>query len=164
VLWRIARRLLPLMLIAGIAVVLLAPRRQLPTAARQLRRDMQVEVHQAQQSVARFEERPAAMIDPSALPDGVLASQHLGVRVWWITAPTLQEMVDRLAVVLGEHLQESDDLHISYNGMQRSRDDKAKLKLFGPPEQWTVLRFEYSALVILRDRSPAEDPDDAPAT
>jgi hypothetical protein len=100
------------------------------------------------------------MIDPHELPDGVVASQHLGVRVWWITAPTLQGMVDRLALVLGEHLQDSDDLHVSYSGMQKGWEQKAKLKLFGPPEEWTEVDFEYSALVILRDRSRIEDDED----
>lgn len=102
------------------------------------------------------------MSSPSPLPDGVLTSQHLGVRVWWITAPTLQEMVDRLAVVLGEHMQESDDLHVSYNGMQNGWQERAKVRLLREPERWTELSFEYSALVILRDRSrpePEEDPD-----
>lgn len=89
----------------------------------------------------------------SGLPEGILASQHLGVRVWWITAPTLQEMVDRLALVLGEHMQNSDELHISYNGMQKGWQERSKFKVLGPPEQWTELDFEYSALVTLRDRS-----------
>jgi hypothetical protein len=91
-----------------------------------------------------------------ALPEGILASEHLGVRVWWITAPTLQEMVDRLALVLGEHLQDSDELHISYNGMQKGWEEKAKFMLFGPTQQWTEREFEYSALVILRVRSARE--------
>jgi len=96
------------------------------------------------------------VINPGALPDGVLASQHLGVRVWWITAPTLQETVDRLALVLGEHLQDSDELHVSYHGMQKGWEQKTKAKLFGPPQQWTELDLEYSALVILRDCSAPE--------
>jgi hypothetical protein len=61
-------------------------------------------------------------------------------------------MVDRVAVVLGEHLQESDELHISYHGMQTGSEDKARFKLFQAAEQWTELHFEYSALVVLRDR------------
>jgi hypothetical protein len=88
------------------------------------------------------------------LPDGVISSEHLGVRVWWITAPTLKEMVERLAVVLGEHLGEPDELHISYNGMQTGSEPKSKFKLIGPPEQWTDLHFEYSALVVLRGSQP----------
>ena len=51
-LWRLVRRLLPLVLIAGVAIVLLAPSRQLPAAERQLRRDVQAEVHTLQQKVA----------------------------------------------------------------------------------------------------------------
>jgi hypothetical protein len=96
-----------------------------------------------------------------ALPEGILAFEHLGVRVWWITAPTLQEMVDRRALVLGEHLLDSDDLLVSYNGMQKAWEEKAKFKLFGPAQQWTELEFEYSALVILRERSAREQREGA---
>jgi hypothetical protein len=103
------------------------------------------------------------MINHGALPDGVLVSQHLGVRVWWITAPTLQGVVDRLALVLGEHLQESYELHVSYHGMQKGWEQKTKAKLFGPPQQWTELDFEYSALVILRGCSAPEQPGAAEA-
>ena len=98
------------------------------------------------------------MSELDAQPEGILTSQHLGVRVWWITAATLQEMVDRLATVLGEHLQESDDLHVSYHGMQKGWQDKTKLRLLRAPEQWTELDFEYSTLVILRDRAPVDEP------
>ena len=52
VLWRIARRLLPLILVAGLALVLLAPSRQLSGAGRRLRRDLQHDVRQAQRSLA----------------------------------------------------------------------------------------------------------------
>jgi hypothetical protein len=51
-LWRLVRRLLPLVLIAAVVIVLLAPNRQLPAAERQLRRDVQAEVHTLQQKVA----------------------------------------------------------------------------------------------------------------
>jgi hypothetical protein len=101
------------------------------------------------------------MINPGALPDGILASEHLGVRVWWVTGLTLQELVDRLALVLGEHLQEADDLHVSYNGMQKGWEERTKTKLLGPPQRWTELDFEYSALVILRDRAAAEESSDS---
>lgn len=54
VLWWVARRLLPLALVAGLALVFLAARGQLPAAARSLRGDVQVDVHRAQQSLARL--------------------------------------------------------------------------------------------------------------
>ena len=95
-----------------------------------------------------------------ALPEGILASEHLGVRVWWITAPTLQEPVDRLALVLGEHLQQSNELHVSYNGMQKGSEEKAKFTLFGPAQQWAEVDVEYSALVVLRERSGRESAGD----
>jgi hypothetical protein len=100
-------------------------------------------------------------VSADPLPEGVLASEHLGVRVWWITAAALQEMVDRLALVLGEHLQGSDELHISYHGMQKGWQERAKFRAFGPPERWAELDFEYSALVVLRDCSRCEQPDSA---
>jgi hypothetical protein len=107
------------------------------------------------------------MSELDAEPEGILTSPHLGVRVWWIAAATLQEMVDRLATVLGEHLQDSDDLHVSYHGMQKGWQDKTKLRLLRAAEQWSELDFEYSTLVILAtvrrpmSRSPTRQPGQA---
>lgn len=99
------------------------------------------------------------MSDMNTLPKGILTSQHRGVRVWWITAPDLQGTVDRLAVVLGEHLRDSDELHVSYNGMQTGWLETSKPKLFRPPAQSIDLDFEYSTLVVLRDRAPSAEPE-----
>jgi hypothetical protein len=52
VLWRIGRRLVPLVLVAAVAFVALAPNRQLSGAGRQLRRELQLDVRQAQRSLA----------------------------------------------------------------------------------------------------------------
>ncbi len=53
VLWRIARRLVPLLLIAGLALVLLAPNRHLGSRQGHLRGDVQVGIRQAQQGLTR---------------------------------------------------------------------------------------------------------------
>jgi hypothetical protein len=52
VLWRIARRLVPLVLVAAVTFVALAPDRQLSGASRRLRRQLQLDVRQAQRSLA----------------------------------------------------------------------------------------------------------------
>jgi hypothetical protein len=31
---------------------------------------------------------------------------------------SMQELVDRLALVLGEHMHDGDELHVTYNAMQ----------------------------------------------
>ena len=51
-------------------------------------------------------------------PGEVIAAVEGGVRVFWVTAPTMQDLVSRLAVVLGEHTGDDDELHITYNAMQ----------------------------------------------
>ena len=46
------------------------------------------------------------------------------------------------------------------HGMQKGWQERAKVKLFRESERWTEVDFEYSALVILRDRSPVEEDRD----
>jgi len=52
------------------------------------------------------------MSEPAQLPDGTVGSEHLGVRVFSVSAPSMQELIDRMAVILGEHLDEGDELHV----------------------------------------------------
>src|SRR4051812_4012387 len=55
----------------------------------------------------------------AAAPDGELVlAEEGGVRVFYIAAPTMQDLVDRLALVLGEHMRDGDELHVTYNAMQ----------------------------------------------
>jgi hypothetical protein len=91
--------------------------------------------------------------DPSQLPDGTFGSQHLGVRVFSVSAASLQELIDRIAVILGEHLDDGDELHVSYNSMQNGSQQHAGGKLLQAPRPWTELFFEYSALLVLRARA-----------
>ncbi len=93
------------------------------------------------------------MSEPAQLPDGTVGSQHLGVRVFSVSAPSMQELIDRMAVILGEHLDESDELHVSFNSMQNGSQEHAGTKLLQTPRRWTELFFEYSALLVLRARS-----------
>ena len=65
----------------------------------------------------------------------------------------MQGLVERLALVLGEHMADGDELHVTYNAMQSGWQDHAPRKgnLIRPPEAgWTELRFKYSAFVVLR--------------
>src|SRR5206468_2631796 len=83
----------------------------------------------------------------------VLAEEG-GIRVFYIAAPTMQDLVDRLALVLGEHMHDNDELHVTYNAMQSGWQEHPPTKggLTRRPEGgWTELRFEYSAFVVLRE-------------
>lgn len=90
------------------------------------------------------------MSEPSQLPDGTNGSQHLGVRVLSVSAPSMQELIDRIAVILGEHLDAGDELHVSFSSMQNGSQEHAGQKLLQKPQPWTELFFEYSALLVLR--------------
>ena len=92
---------------------------------------------------------------PAEWPSDVIAAEEAGVRVFWIAADTMQGLVERLALVLGEHMSDGDELHVTYNAMQSGWQDHAPRKgnLIRRPESgWTELRFEYSAFVVLRER------------
>ncbi|MGI8557617.1 MAG: hypothetical protein ACR2ND_04815 [Solirubrobacteraceae bacterium] len=69
------------------------------------------------------------MSELSQLPDGTVGSQHLGVRIFSVCAPTMQELIDRIAVILGEHLDPGDELHVSFNSMQNGSQEHARAKL-----------------------------------
>jgi hypothetical protein len=88
--------------------------------------------------------------EPSQLPDGTVGSQHLGVRVFSVSAPSMQELIDRIAVILGEHLDAGDELHVSFSSMQNGAQEHSGQKLLQTPRPWTELFFEYSALLVLR--------------
>jgi hypothetical protein len=87
------------------------------------------------------------MSEPDKLPDGTIGSQHLGVRVFSVSAPSMQELIDRIAVILGEHLDTGDELHVSFSSMQNGSQQHAGHKLLQTPRPWTELFFEYSALL-----------------
>jgi hypothetical protein len=82
----------------------------------------------------------------------IVSSEHLGVRVWSVQASSMQELIDQVAVLLGEHMADGDELHISFNGMQNGSQQRQRHHLLKAAEEWTELYFEYSALIILRAR------------
>ncbi|GEM_PF-5497729 len=98
-------------------------------------------------------ERPS---DDAAPPGSELVlAEEGGVRVFYIAAPTMQHLVDRLALVLGEHMHDGDELHVTYNAMQSGWTEHPAKKghvLRAPEQGWTELHFEYSAFVVLRAR------------
>jgi hypothetical protein len=93
---------------------------------------------------------PPDRIESDALE---LSSEHLGVRVWAVQGRSQQELIDRIALILGEHMDPSDELTISYNAMQTGSQPHLHQRVFKPDEKWTELFFEYSALIVLRSRS-----------
>jgi hypothetical protein len=94
------------------------------------------------------------MSEPSQLPGGTVGSQHLGLRVFSVSAPSMQELIDRIAVILGEHLDHGDELHVCFNAMPNGSQQHAGRKPLQTPRPWTELFFEYSALLVLRAPSP----------
>ena len=91
------------------------------------------------------------------LPEGIIASEHLGARVWFVTASSMQQLADLLAIVLGEHMDDHDELHVTYNAMQSgSRHHPGKPGLLLGRDPHTELFFEYSALVVLRGAAPQD--------
>jgi hypothetical protein len=86
-------------------------------------------------------------------PEDIVLSQEGAVRVFWLQAENMQGLVDRLALVLSEHMDAGDELHVTYNAMQSGWQQHPGRKgtlLHAPEAPWTELRFEYSAFVILR--------------
>ena len=96
--------------------------------------------------------------DLSAFDDELLSASSAGVRVFWISAPSKQELVTRMALILGEHLQLRDELHVSYNAIQNSSTTypgRAGTLLQDPVAPWTELGFEYSVMLVLRHATPS---------
>jgi hypothetical protein len=95
--------------------------------------------------------------DPHHNVDGELTIAEEGpVRVFYIAAPTMQDLTSRVALVLGEHMRDGDELHIAYNAMQAGWTEHPSKKgnvVRAPQQGWTELHFEYSAMVVLRERS-----------
>jgi hypothetical protein len=84
------------------------------------------------------------------LPEGIVGSEHLGVRVFCISAPDAQSLADRLAVVLGEHMATGDEMHLTYNAIQSGWEhDPGRAGWLGGPAH-TQLFFEYTAMLVLR--------------
>ena len=100
------------------------------------------------------DERRGDQLQP-AWPDDVIGSQEGAVRVFWLKSDSMQGLVDRLALVLGEHMHDGDELHVTYNAMQSGWQEHPPTKgglIRRPQAGWTELRFEYSAFVVLRER------------
>ena len=91
------------------------------------------------------------------LPEGIVGSEHLGVRVFCISASDAQSLADRLAVVLGEHMAADDEMHLTYNAIQSGWEhDPGRAGWLGRPAH-TQLFLEYTAMLVLR---PAVHPPD----
>jgi hypothetical protein len=88
--------------------------------------------------------------DPNDVGLEEASSQHLGVRVWSVNAPSQQALIDRVAVVLGEHMADGDELHITYAVVQNGSEERVRPRVLREPEVHTELYFEYSALIVLR--------------
>ena len=91
----------------------------------------------------------------AAWPDGIVMAEQPGLRVFWLKADDMQGLVDHLALVLSEHMDDGDELHVTYNSMQAGWEEHPAVRgsiVRGPKAAWTELLFEYSAFVILRGR------------
>jgi hypothetical protein len=102
-------------------------------------------------------------VDPRGddLPGQTTIGEAGGVRALWVQSPNMQGLVDRLALVLAEHMTDGDELHVTYNSMQNGWTDHPHVPggLRRPPQEaWTELHFEYSAFVVLRAHRPPPAP------
>jgi hypothetical protein len=80
-------------------------------------------------------------------------AEHNGVRVWSVLATSQQDLTDRVAVVLGEHMTDSDELYVTYAVVQNGSEPHAQRRMMREPKIWTELSFEYSAMIVLRGLS-----------
>lgn len=96
------------------------------------------------------------MSDPSdenpQLPPAEFSAEHRGVRVWSVQASSQQELIDRISLLPGEHMDDGDELHITHTTVQTGSQDHVRPRLFGSAQTWTELYFEHTALIVLRDR------------
>jgi hypothetical protein len=77
---------------------------------------------------------PEPLPEDGAAPGGELVlAEEGGVRVFYISAPTMPDLVDRLALVLGEHMHDGDELHVTYNAMQSGWQEH-------PPTKGSLIR------------------------
>ncbi len=84
------------------------------------------------------------------LPEGTVGSEHLGVRVFCISAPDAQRLADQLALVLGEHMASGDEMHLTYNAIQSGwQHDHGRDGWLGHAPR-TQLFFQHAALLVLR--------------
>jgi hypothetical protein len=88
------------------------------------------------------------------LPQGTVGCEHLGVRVFCMSAPDAQQLSDQLALVLGEHMASDDEMHLTYNAIQSGwHHDPGRAGWLGRPP-YTQLHIEYTALLVLRSAGP----------
>ncbi len=84
------------------------------------------------------------------LPEGAVGAEHLGVRVFCISASDAQQLADQLALVLGEHMASDDEMHLTYNAIQSGwQHDPGRSGWLGRAPH-TQLHFEYTTLLVLR--------------
>jgi hypothetical protein len=94
-------------------------------------------------------------VNERELPEGTVGSQHLGVRVFCITAADAQQLADQLALILGEHMAAEDEIHLTYNAIEVGWQHDPGREGWRGHAPHTQLFFEYSALLVLRSASPA---------
>jgi hypothetical protein len=87
---------------------------------------------------------------PAEWPSDIIGAEEAGVRVFWVSAGTMQGLVDRLALVLGEHMSDGDELHVTYNAMQSGWQDHAPQGQPRPPARGRLDRAALRALSVRR--------------
>lgn len=92
----------------------------------------------------------------SELPEGIVGSEHLGVRVFCVAAADPQQFADQVALVLREHLAADDDLLITYKALQTGwQHDPGRPGWLGR-DSHTQLFLEHTALLVLRASAPQD--------
>lgn len=90
-----------------------------------------------------------------------ITSEGDGVTVIWVTGNSQRNLTERIAITLGEHMQDGDDLHMSYNAIQSGwTSEPGRPGGIMRPAQpsHTTLQFEHTAIIVLRRRQPPAPP------
>jgi hypothetical protein len=93
--------------------------------------------------------------DPNQLDALGATAEHNGVRVWSVVAATQQELADQIALILGEHMTNDDELHITHAVIPTSSQDKIQPRFLRHSEAYTELFSAYSAVLVLRSETDA---------
>ena len=95
----------------------------------------------------------------------ILIGEERGLRTWMCAGPDRLALMRTVHDVIAEHAREDDDVRVSYTAMQvgwtQHPEIPAARRCAAQPA-WTELFFEYSALIIIRDRrAPSAEGGDA---
>lgn len=97
--------------------------------------------------------------DPQEIDwESITWSEHEGVRTFYMVGPSAAELAGQIAMVVGEHSTDDDELHLAYSTQQVgwvTTPGQAGSMFKARQDPYTVLQLEYSAMLVLRPRAVA---------